>query len=79
MCADRAILALRYRADLRVYAEAEQTLEAAIGTKFSEALQRANRARLVFERAREQLSSHIRVHRCVESTESIHALLPRNV
>jgi hypothetical protein len=73
------MLAQRYRADLRVYAEAEQSLDRAIGAKFSEALQRANRARMVFERARDELNKHIRGHRCVETTESMQPLPPQDI
>jgi hypothetical protein len=68
------MLTHRYHADLRVYAEAEHSLEKALGAKFSDAFVRANRARVVFERSREQLNQHIRVHRCLEGTESLRAL-----
>jgi hypothetical protein len=50
----------------------------AIGANFSEVLERANRARLVFERARDILALHIHGHRCTENAESIEALLQRD-
>lgn len=58
------MLAHRYHADLRVYSLAAQSLVQAIGANFSEALKRAQRARLVFERARDELNKHIREHDC---------------
>ncbi len=64
MCRDRVLLACRYHADLRVYAVAAQSLVQAIGVNFSEALRRAHRARLAFERARDQLNKHVREHEC---------------
>jgi hypothetical protein len=64
MCRDRVMLAYRYHADLRVYAVAAQSLVQAIGEKFSEALRRAQRARLVFEKARDELNKHVREHNC---------------
>jgi hypothetical protein len=70
MCRDREMLAHRYHADLRVYADVAYSLVAAIGPNFSEALGRAARARHVFERARDQLNRHIRDHHCLEGIES---------
>ncbi len=64
MCLDREMLVHRYHADFRVYAEAEQSLERSIGSNFFDTLRRANRARLVFEMAREQLNTHLSCHRC---------------
>jgi len=64
MCRDRVLLACRYHADLRVYAVAAQSLVQAIGANFSEALRRADRARLAFERARDELNRHLRQHQC---------------
>lgn len=64
MCRDRVILACRYHADLRVYGVAAQSLVQAIGANFSEALRRAQRARLAFERARDELNKHMREHEC---------------
>ena len=64
MCRDQEMLAHRYHADLRVYAVAAQSLPRAVGAHFSEALVRAYRARLAFERARDQLNQHIRKHGC---------------
>jgi hypothetical protein len=71
------MLTHRYHADLRVYAAAEHSLENALGAKFLDAFVRANRARVVFERSREQLNQHIRAHRCLEGAESLQAL-PRD-
>jgi hypothetical protein len=64
MCRDRVMLACRYHADLRVYAAAAQSLVQAVGVNFQEALRRAQRARAVFERAREELNRHTREHKC---------------
>jgi hypothetical protein len=64
MCRDREILAHRYHADLRVYAVAAQSLVPAVGANFSDALRRAQRARLAFEKARDKLNKHIREHDC---------------
>ena len=69
MCRDREMLADRYHADFRVYWSAQQSLPLAIGADFSEELRRANRARLVFERARDQLNAHIRSHFCLAATK----------
>ena len=60
----------RYHADLRVYAVSVHALTEAIGANFSEALKRANRAHFIFERAREQLNTHLREHRCFEGAKS---------
>jgi len=68
MCPDREMLAHRFHADLRVYAAAANSLVQAVGSNFSEALRRANRAHLVFEHARDQLNKHIRDHGCSKST-----------
>jgi hypothetical protein len=73
MCRDRVMLAGRYHADLRVYSEAEQSLERAIGANFPAALQRADRARIAFEKARDQLNRHIGWHHCLADTELIWA------
>jgi hypothetical protein len=64
MCRDRVMLACRYHADLRVYAVSAQSLVQAIGVNFSEALRRAQRARLAFEKARDELNKHLRKHEC---------------
>lgn len=64
MCRDREMLADRYHADLRVYLGAEQSLDKALGANFSQALERADRARRVFERARDELNAHLLQHRC---------------
>ena len=77
MCRDREMLAHRYHADLRVYAEAEQSLERAIGANFSEAFRRADRARVVFERARELLNQHTRWHHCLMGTDFIQTMPTR--
>jgi len=66
MCPDRQMLTWRYHADLRVYADAAQRLARAVGNNFSEALRRAERARRVFERARDRLNRHINSHHCAE-------------
>lgn len=58
------MLACRYHADLRVYASAAQCLMQAVGADFSGELRRAQRARLAFERARDQLNKHLREHAC---------------
>lgn len=64
MCPDRAMLEHRYHADLRVYAVAANSLLEAVGANFSEALKRADRAHLVFEKARDQLNKHTTEHNC---------------
>lgn len=64
MCPDREMLIHRYHADFRVYVEAERSLERSIGSNFFDTLRRANRARLGFEMAREQLNTHLSWHRC---------------
>jgi len=68
-CPDRAMLTLRYHADFRVYWAAQQSLSLSIGPTFPEALQRANRARLVFERSRDRLNEHINSHHCLAGTQ----------
>lgn len=73
MCRDRAMLTARYHAELHIYSEAEQSLERAIGANFPEALKRADRARIAFEKARDQLSKHIVGHRCLTGIELIWA------
>lgn len=78
MCLDREILFYRYHADFRVYAEAERSLEQAVGANFFDAFERANRARLVFEKAREQLNRHIQLHRCSVGMEFYQANPPLN-
>jgi len=65
------MLAHRYHADLCVYADAAQFLVKAIGANFSDAFQRADRARIVFERAREELIRHIGWHDCWDGTDAI--------
>jgi len=64
MCRDRDMLAHRYHADLRVYAAAAQSLVQSIGANFLEALRRAQRARLVFEKSRDELNKHLSEHAC---------------
>ena len=76
MCLDREMLFHRYHADFRVYAEAEQSLAGAIGANFGETLRRANRARVVFEKAREQLNQHVNLHGCSVSMELFQAKSP---
>ena len=71
MCRDRKMLADRYHADLRVYADAAHSLVTAIGANFPEALDRAARARQAFERARDQLKRHLGEHHCLEGMESV--------
>jgi len=71
VCRDRAMLAARYHADLRIYSEAEQSLERAIGANFSKALERADRARVAFEKARDRLNTHMGRHHCLADTELI--------
>ena len=68
MCRDQEMLANRYHADLRVYAVAAQSLLQSVGANFSEALKRAHRARLMFERARDQLNRHLEDHHCWGAT-----------
>jgi len=58
------MLACRYHADLRVYAISVNSLLRTIGGNFADALKRADRARMVFEKARDQLNKHIRDHNC---------------
>ena len=65
MCRDQDMLASRYHADLRVYASAAHSLAQSIGAEFSEALKRAQRARVVFERARDELNRHVLDHHCL--------------
>ena len=65
------MLAHRYHADLRIYADAAYSLVTTIGENFPEALRRATRARQVFERARDQLNRHVREHHCLEGMESL--------
>jgi len=71
MCPDRQMLTHRYYADLRVYADAARSLARSIGGNFAEAFRRAVRARLVFERARDQLNQHISRHHCSDLPEPI--------
>ena len=67
------MLTARYHADLRIYSEAEQSLERAIGSNFPEALKRADRARIAFEKARDQLSKHVAGHHCLAGIELVWA------
>jgi len=64
MCQDLDVLTYRYNAELRVYADAVFTLGTARGPDFAEALKRVDRALLAFEKARDQVSDHIRLHKC---------------
>jgi hypothetical protein len=64
MCQDRDVLTHRYDAELRVYADAVRSLESAVGPGFAEASRRVDRALLAFRNARDQVSEHIRCHRC---------------
>ena len=55
----------RFRADLRVYIEATNTLDkTAIGDEFEKVYRRALRAQRAFERARELLNKHMAEHGC---------------
>lgn len=64
MCQDRDILSHRYDSELLVFADAVSTLETAIESDLATAIQRADRAFLAFEHAREQVNDHIRWHHC---------------
>jgi hypothetical protein len=64
MCQDRDVLTHRYDAELRVYADAVRSLESASGHGFEEAAKRVDRALLAFQNARDQVTEHIRWHRC---------------
>lgn len=62
------MLTSRYRADFRVYIEATHALDysafdQSTMAEFEEMYQRATRARLAFERAREVLNTHVAAHR----------------
>jgi hypothetical protein len=68
------MLARRYHADLRVYIDAAQSLGKAIGANFPEVFRRADRARIVFEKARYELNRHVNWHHCLENTDSVRAV-----
>ena len=56
VCPECEILRSRYQADLRVYIDAAKFLDSA--DRFDEAYDRAERARIAFEAARERLNKH---------------------
>jgi len=63
-CKARDILKARVRADLKVYADAVNTLQRSVGQDFKKAQRDAERARLAFEAASKKLSDHVASHRC---------------
>ena len=63
-CAAREILKARLRADLKVYADAVDTLQRNIGKDFEKAHQRVERARRAYDTARDKLNRHIASHGC---------------
>jgi len=64
MCQDLKILTQRFDAESKVYADAVHFLQTAGETHVLIASRRVERALLEFERAREQLSQHLRLHQC---------------
>jgi hypothetical protein len=67
MCQDLDILAKRFDAESIVYAEAVHFLQTAAEPHLIAASRRVERALLAFERAREQLSQHLRLHQCSQA------------
>jgi hypothetical protein len=68
-CSERNVLESRYRADLCVYVEAVTRLKDVAPNplgEFETLFDDLERARLVFERARETLNSHLEKHNCGE-------------
>ena len=64
MCQDLEILAQRFDAESKVYADAVHFLQTAGESHAVAASRRVERALWAFERAREQLSQHLRLHQC---------------
>jgi hypothetical protein len=63
-CKAREILKARVRADLKVYADAVNTLQRSLGRDFKKAHSDAERARLAFETASKKLAEHLASHKC---------------
>ena len=73
MCQDLDMLAKRFDAESIVYTEAVQLLQTAGEPHLVAASRREERARLACERAREQLSQHLRLHQCRQTWIEPHA------
>jgi len=63
-CRAREILQARVRADLKVYAEAVNSLQRSVGPEFKKSQKAAERARLAFETAGKKLADHLASHKC---------------
>jgi hypothetical protein len=63
-CKTHEMLEARLRADLRVYRDAVNALEANRGTGFQKAHKLAEIARIAYEAARETFNVHVSSHRC---------------
>ena len=64
-CFTRRLLQERYTADFKVYIEAMHQLDELVGMEaFREAMERADHARLTFERSRDLLDQHVSEHGC---------------
>jgi hypothetical protein len=63
-CEDRHILEGRFHADLRVYVDCANNLQDLLGAEFDSGYQRAEYARLAFERSRSILNEHLKEHGC---------------
>jgi hypothetical protein len=64
VCPERAILESRFHADVRVYRDAIDRLDACPPKDFEVVYEAAERARLAFENARFALNRHIAEHGC---------------
>jgi len=58
------MLQRRVRADLKVYSDAVNSLERSVGLHFKSSQKIAERARLAFESASQELADHIASHKC---------------
>ena len=63
-CKTHEMLKARMRADLRVYRDAVDALEANRGTGFEKAHKLAKIARIAYEAARDRFNAHVSSHRC---------------
>jgi hypothetical protein len=64
VCKTREILRARLRADLKVYADSIAIMQRSIGKDFEKAHLRAERARRVYDVARNKLNDHLATHGC---------------
>jgi hypothetical protein len=63
-CKTHQILKMRMRADLRVYQDAVDLLEANTGAGLEKAQKLAEAAKIAFEAARIRFNTHVSSHKC---------------